>query len=145
MRIFRKTYLYTIAAIALCLLFGGGRYATNCVVLQKTAGERVFYLDSASSQGLIKSELRFCDLSRIRGESVSFTHQTEPQSLALQIFQEYGGEVVFVERVGDVLSYYGYADGLKNALCLDGCAVNLHVAVTDGRCVVGTPIIFGGF
>ena len=144
MRIFR-TYLYTIASLSLCLLFCGGRYATNCVVLQKTAGERLFYLNSFSSQSLIKSRLRFYDLSRICGESVSFTHQTEPHSLALQIFQEYGGEVVFVEKVGDVLSYYGYAQGLRDTLCLDGYAVNLHVAVTDERCVVGTPIIFGGF
>ena len=52
---------------------------------------------------------------------------------------------MFLEKVGDVLSYYGYAQGLRDTLCLDGYAVNLHVAVTDERCVVGTPIIFGGF
>lgn len=145
MRFGWKNCLYTMVAFALCLLFGGGMYAMNCVLLEKTAGERVFYLDSPSSQGLIKSKLRLYDVSRVRGESVSFTHQDEPQSLALQIFQDYGGEVAFVEKVGDVISYYGYAQDLGNALCLDGYAVNLHVAVTEGRCVVGTPIIFGGF
>lgn len=129
----------------LSLFFGGGMYAMNCVSLKKTSGERMFYLDSSSSQSLMKSGLRFYDLPRVRGESVCFAHDEKPQTLALQIFQDYGGEVAFVERVGDVISYYGYARELRDSLCLNGYEVNLHVAVTDGRCVVGTPIIFGGF
>lgn len=120
-------------------------YATKRVLLTKTEGERIFYLDSPSSQGLMKSRLSFYDLSRICGESVFFTHDEEPQALALRVLQSYGGEVAFVEQVGEVISYYGYAQGLGNALCLDGYTINLHIAVTEGRCVVGTPIIFGGF
>ncbi len=145
MRFGWRNCLYTAFVLSLCLLFGGGMYAMNCISLKKTAGERVFYLNSASSQGLIKKELRFRDLPRICGESVCFIHQTNAQDLALQIFKDYGAEVAFVERVGDVISYYGHADGLGEGLCLDGYVVNLHVAVTNERCVVGTPIIFGGF
>jgi hypothetical protein len=120
-------------------------YAMNCISLKKTAGERIFYLNSSSSQGLMKNTLCFRDLPRVRGESVCFMHQINAQDLALQIFKDYDAEVLFVERVGDVISYYGYAQGLGEVLCLDGYIINLHVAVTNERCVVGTPIIFGGF
>ena len=140
-----KNCITTALALAICLLLGGFFCAKERVLLSKTQGERTFYLDSASSQGLIKTELAFADLFRIRGESVSFLCEQGNQELVLQIFDSYGAEICFTERVGEITSYYGYAQGLGMPVWVQGFAINLHVAVGESRCAVGTPIIFGGF
>lgn len=140
-----KNCTLTALALGIALLFGGFTYAESSVLLNETQGARVYYLDSASSQSLIKTELALCDLPRIRGESVWFAHTENVKSLAEKIFQDYGAEIAFVEESDDVISYYGYARGLGKPIFVQGHAVNLHVAATEARCVVGTPIIFGGF
>ena len=140
-----KNCMITVLALLLCLAFAMFLYTKDAVLLSKTQGARTFYLDSASSQGLIKTELSLSDLPRVRGESVFFSCVGDGEQAALGIFEEYGGRVVFVETVGGVTSYYGYADGLGKPIALYGRKINLHVAVEKSRVVVGTPIIFGGF
>lgn len=140
-----KNCVATALALAACLLFGTFAYAKNSVRLNQTEGERVFYLDSASSQGLMKSGLCLSDLPRIKGESVCFEHRESPRELAEKILKEYGAELVFTEEACGVLSYYGYSAKLGEPIILTDRAVNLHVAVTESRIAVGTPIIFGGF
>ena len=142
-----KNWIITVLALALCLLFATFLYAKETVLLSKTQGARTFYLDSASSQSLIKTELALSDLPRVRGESVFFVCEGKDceKDVAQQIFKKYGGTVTFVEAASGVVSYYGYAADLGKPILLYGQAINLHVAVGENRVAVGTPIIFGGF
>ena len=140
-----KNCMATALALAVCLLFGAFAYAKSSVSLYKTEGQRVFYLHSASSQGLMKTELTLCDIPRVRGESVCFGHEQDQKALVKRIFEEYGAKILFTESVCGVTSYYGYGAELGEPIFLGDIAVNLHVAVTESRCAVGTPIIFGGF
>ncbi|MBO7297856.1 MAG: YwmB family TATA-box binding protein [Clostridia bacterium] len=109
-------------------------------------GARVFYLCSASSQSLQKQSLDFSDLFSIRGESVRFAHNgCLASELTQEILHRYNATVCFTEEVDGVLSVYAYTQSWDNALTLGGVAVNLHIAVSNTECVVGSPIIFGGF
>lgn len=146
-RIFRiKNFVLTVFAVGTCLLLALGVRVTNCVRLHNIEGERTFYLDSVSSQGLMRSEISARDLSRIVGESVRFDLADESETEVLaRIQEEYGAKVLFVERAGGVSSYYCHTDEWENGIILNGELVNLHIAVSETQCSVGTPIIFGGF
>lgn len=140
-----KRFVATVLALAACLAFAAFAYAKNSVALYKTAGERTFYLYSASSQSLMKTSLSLRDIPRVRGESVCFSFQKDAEMLVKSIFDAYGAEIAFTESACGVTSYYGYGTELDEPIFLNGKAINLHVAVTESRCAVGTPIIFGGF
>ncbi len=103
-------------------------------------GERTFYLHSPSSQAKMQSSLSLLDIARVRGESVLVA---EEEGLAL--IQSLSAEVLFVEDAGGVRSYYCYTPAYYGGLRVGEYLVNLHIAVGEGRCVVGSPIIFGGF
>ncbi len=106
-------------------------------------GERTFYLNSSSSQALIKEELSILDFATLKGESIRFS--CKDGSIAEKIATELGGEILFTERVGEVCSYYCFTPKWSDGVRIEGRFINLHIAVGKGTCVVGTPIIFGGF
>ena len=135
-----------LIALAVIGVIGLGFYATNVSKLRDISGERTFYLDSPSSQGLRKEQLSVFDIFRVEGESVRFlrTDETE-ESLVARIQGRYGARLLFSESVGGVTSYYCYTGAWDNGIDLDGVVVNLHIAVSENVCVVGTPIIFDGF
>lgn len=140
-----KTFISAFAAIALCFALGLGVYAMNVCKLHAVDGARVFYLDSRSSQGLRKETLSLRDLPRIEGESVRFDlEETEEETLAW-IIEEYGARVVFCEEACGVTSYYCYTDEWAEGLWINGRKINLHIAFSNGQCVMGTPIIFDGY
>lgn len=111
-------------------------------------GERIFYVQSASSQGLRKEKLEIADLFQVRGECVEFdyTYATK-EDLVEEMMRRYGAEVLFVERVGDVVSYYGYTPAWQTGVFLYGKKINLHIAVREATRIatMGTPIIFDGY
>ncbi|MBQ7369114.1 MAG: hypothetical protein IJW60_05360 [Clostridia bacterium] len=114
--------------------------------LSALLGERTFYLDSVSSQALMKRDLSLTDVFRVRGESVAFATD-EGGALAQRLIGEYGGKLLFTETVCGVASYYVYVPAWGGGVALYGQYVNLHIAIDEaaGRCAVGTPLIFGGF
>lgn len=143
---FLRNVLRFLATSALFCAVCSGVYVTNACRLRALSGERVFYLDSASSQGLRKTELRLSDYARIAGESVRFSCGDEgAEVLAKRIAEKYGATILFCEEAAGILSYYGYTDTWKNGVCVGGEYVNLHIAVSETQCAVGTPIIFDGF
>ncbi len=146
--LFRRFYQWisVLVSLAIVCVIGLGLFAANVSKLSDLGGERVFYLDSPSSQGLRKEELSLLDIFRVEGESVRFARTSETETdLVTRIRDTYGAEVLFTESVCGVTSYYCYTDAWKNAVDLDGVAVNLHIAVSESVCAVGTPIIFDGF
>ena len=141
-----KALLATAAALAIVCGIGMGIYVVNACKLHSIDGERVFYLDSASSQGLRKEELALRDFARIRGESVRFALNGESgEETAARLIAEYGATVAFTEEVSGVKSYYCYIPKWEDGLELNGKRINFHVAISQEECAVGTPIIFDGF
>lgn len=146
--LFRRFYQFitTLVALAVVGVIALGFYAANVSKLGGLSGERVFYLDSPSSQGLRKEQLSPLDIFRVEGESVRFarTEETE-EALVARIRDMYGAQVLFSESACGITSYYCYVGEWDNGIDLGGEVVNLHIAVSETACAVGTPIIFDGF
>ena len=141
-----KTFFCALCAIAVAVGFCAAYKTVSSVKLAALDGERFFYLDSASSQALCKRSLRFCELSRVRGESVHFEIGAgEKETLAKDVAKVYGAEIVAIEEACGVISYYAYAPKFQGGVLVNGKRVNLHIAVSETQAAVGTPIIFGGF
>ena len=137
-----KRALVSLAAVGICLAVVLGVYVMNACKLRMLSGERTFYLDSSSSQGLRKESISLIDLPRVRGESVRFSCQEDE---VLSIIRACGGKVEFVEEVCGITSYYCTTDEWESGILLNGKKINLHIAFSNGQCVVGVPIIFDGF
>lgn len=141
---FIKLSLALIFSLALCFCVK----ATHTSKLSFLQGERAYYLDSRSSQSLIKTNLTAWDLFRVKGESVCFTLTEETETtedFARSLVSRHGGEILFTEEIDGTVSYYAYIPTWGQGIALYGKQVNLHIAVSEKQCKVGTPIIFGGF
>ena len=142
--------LFFALLVLCCALLGAS--ATRTVRLRLDglslgAGERTYYLYSASSQAKIKKHISLRERAFLQGESVEYSllTGTDGEELAYSILKELGGELLFTEYACGVRSYYAYAPDLYNAVGIKDTRVNLHVAVKDGRIAVGSPLIFGGY
>ena len=134
-------------ALAFALAFCFCVKAAHISRLSFFQGEREFYLDSLSSQSLVKTKLTAWDLFRVKGESVCFTITEEGEAFAYALVERYGGEILFTEEIDGTISHFAYIPAWGQGITLYGKQINLHIAVSaDERlCKVGTPIIFGGF
>ncbi len=133
----------TVNALGLVLLIFLFVWATGIVRFPQLSGRRTFYLHSSSSQALMKEKLALSDFGKITGESVRFA--CEDKDIAQKIIELYGAQILFTEEASGVCSYYCYTTEWQEGVCINGHLVNLHVAVSEGSCAVGAPIIFGGF
>ena len=148
-----KYFLQTILAFALALFVIGALCTARISRFSNIEGERVFYLQSASSQGLRKENLSFVDFPNIRGESVRFmlSERVSKEEFVESFAQEYGAEILFTETLADVTSYYGYTTKWTDGIMINGRKINLHIALSmeddEGGtlCVIGSPIIFDGY
>lgn len=146
--LFRRFYRFitVLVSLAVTCVIGLGVFASNVSKLGDLSGERVFYLDDSSSQGVRKEELSILDVFRVEGESVRFARTEETEvALVERILDTYGAKVLFSETVCGTTSYYCYTGAWQNGIDLNGTTVNLHIAVSENVCAVGTPIIFDGF
>lgn len=133
----------TVTAVGITLLAFLIVWATGVVRFSELSGVRTFYLNGTSSQALMKERLDLSDFGKITGESVRFA--CEDKRIAEEIIARYGGTVLFTEETGNVRSYYCYTDEWSGGIWIGEHFVNLHVAVGEGACTVGVPIIFGGY
>ena len=130
--------------VALAVLFCF-RTASVCR-LAEFSGARTFYLCSSSAWALQKSTLSVSDCFAVRGESVRFARPNGgADEIAQDIANRYGATVVAKENACGTVSYYAYIPNGWASVCVNGAQVNLHIAVGETQCAVGTPIIFGGF
>ncbi len=140
-----KQFFSALSAVFLCLCFGICLYAKNSFRFSSLTGERCFYLDSPSSQCLIKKNLSLFDIPRVTGECVRFPLSREKNEVVTDILSRYSASVLFEERIDGVTSYYCHTGDWGGGVWLNGRQVNLHIALSDTQCAVGSPIIFGGF
>ncbi len=136
-----KEFMRSVLALGFALVVGLVVWSANAVKLSALSGERRFYLRSASSQATEKSVLSLADLPLVRGESVSIAAETSLE----EVLSAFCAEVLFCEEAEGVTSYYCYSPTIKNGVAVKGVFVNLHVAISTERCVVGSPLIFGSF
>ena len=119
-------------------------------------GERTFFLNSASSQGLRAETLSVKDIFRVKGECVRFDlkgydggryalNGSSAEEFAQNLAKKYDAEIVMVEEACGVISFYAYTGRWGDFIYVDGRAVNLHIAVNGEICTVGSPIVFDGF
>ena len=141
--------LHHVAAWVVCLSAWMFLVAGNAVTFTEFGGRREFYIGSTSSQSRIQTTLFWRDLGNVKGESVAFFLEAglDPYEAAEAIAALYQAEILFVETANAVCSFYAYSPLWWNRIVLDGVAVNLHIAIDreSGRCVIGNPIVFGGF
>ncbi len=130
----------TLVALLLSVGIGLCVWGMGATRFPTLEGERRFYLDSPSSQAKVKERLSLLDIARVRGESVTLSKGEGEEVIAAL-----SARVLFIEETGGVRSYYCYTPAYEGGLRIGEHFVNLHVAVGEGRCVVGSPIIFGGF
>ncbi len=147
-----KNFICVCVACIFCILLGVGVKTVNVSSLSQFSGTRTYFINSASSQALMKTELTLADLGRIKGESVSFLISSyeggmylSSEEIAQDIADKLGATIVTRERLSEVTSYYAYAPELQKGIFVQGELVNLHIALSKEQCTVGTPIIFGGF
>lgn len=136
-----SVFLSVLICAFFCLLF----YTLSVCKLSALSGKRTFYLYSKSSQAIITQKFPLLELHQIKGESVAFAVQENPQTLLENILKRYDAKVELIEQSGECVSYYCYTKKWSNTLILNGKSVNLHIAIDSRNAVVGTPIIFGGF
>ena len=149
-----KRFLATAAATLVGLVVLLGARCFSVCRLSRVDGERTFYLYSLSSQALCKKTLTCTDVFFVRGESVRFQWKEQgfgnavnvPQkALAEEIAAQFGAEVLFFEKTGNVLSAYCHSKQFSDGVKVQGDWVNLHIALRGQSCTVGTPLIFDGF
>ena len=139
-----KNFISTTLALLLTLVLLVCAQGLRVCRFWDIAGKRCFYLQSKSSQAVIKEEILPWELFLVQGESVTFPCEDREQTLA-EILQRYGARVLFEECAGGSISYYCVTINWTDGIQIDGEYVNLHVAFNGGYCAVGYPIIFGGF
>ena len=145
MWILKKIWSFIVAVVSI-ITVGGLLWASNLCKFKEIDGMRTFYLHSSSSQAQQVSTLRFEDIFSVKGESVRFARCDEEESALVNgILEKYGATLIFSEQVDGVTSYYATTHAFSSGILLNGCKINLHVAVGKTECVVGTPMIFGGF
>lgn len=152
-----KSFIQALFALTfvvgmLCFCWG-----MNVSRLSVREGARVFYLQSASSQGLRKEKLTLHDFPNIRGESVRFAiskqmgskniTEQEAKRIAETIAEEYDAVILFTEEIAGIKSYYAHTLRWQDGVTLEGRKVNLHIAIhlKNGEGAIGSPIIFDGY
>ena len=141
------TTLFALVFVFVALLITG---SANICRFSGIEGERTFYLDSASSQGLRTDTLSIRDLTRVRGESVRFVLEenvggAQGKAMAEEIAKRYEATILFMEEACGTVSYYGYTPRFSDGVWVNGRKINLHIAFGNGVGAVGSPIIFDGF
>ena len=145
----QRLALFTALLIA-CAVLGSVRVA-NALPLSSLNGAHTYYTYSPSSQAQVQTKLNGLDFLHLQGESVTITlteqDKCDLHSYTQTVFEKYKAQVLCIEQTNETVSYYGYSPMLKGGVTVQGKKVNLHVAFSKDhtRCVVGTPIIFGGF
>ena len=140
----------SLCALALSALFAifillGIKLPTLCR-LSALSGARTFYLDACGSNCLLAEEITLLNWNRIRGESVRFDRVEQGAwELAQEMLALYSAELLFFEEACGVVSFYAFSPELFKGVCVNGCTVNLHIAVSARQVAVGSPMIFGGF
>ena len=148
MRAFKGKQFFALCAACLVGLIATLSLRLACVCkLRKIDGRRTFYVYAPSSKACVRTSLSISEMLFVTGECVEkeCSSVAVAKEYAKDIVNKYRAVVLFEEEVDGIKSLYAYAEGLGNGVTVYGKCVNLHIAVKNNRCAVGTPMIFGGY
>jgi len=80
-------------------------------------------------------------LKKISGESATYLNK----NLKDELITKFNAVVIFTEETADIKNYYAFTDKIDNYIILNGKKINLHIAVSQAKTTIGSPIIFGGY
>ncbi len=138
-----KNFIATTGALLLALFLLLCIWVPSRDTFHGIEGKRTYYLYSPSSQATIKNSLTLREFFSVRGESVEISLQEREELDAL--LERLQAELIYTEQAGDAYAFYYFTPAWSNGVWVNGKLVNLHIAVGENRCVVGNPIVFGGF
>ncbi len=144
-----KNFIATAGALLLALLLLLCVWTLSSDTFHGLEGERTYYLYSASSQATIKESLSLREIFAVEGESVQISVRAGEEGLVREkldcLLKSLQAELVYSEQAGDAYAFYYFTPAWANGILVNGKRVNLHIAVGENRCVIGSPVIFGGF
>lgn len=137
-----KTWCAVFIFVLACAVI----YIENTTTLLGASGRYTYYLYSPSSNAQQTQTLCILDLPFVQGQSVKVEGVTRGEETEfLTAFAEDNQiEWLFTETFEGGVSYYGYTPNVTQKTMIYGQFVNVHLAVSD-ECVLGSPIIFGGY
>ncbi|HIY77516.1 MAG TPA: hypothetical protein H9728_00575 [Candidatus Borkfalkia excrementavium] len=134
------TLLLCFAAVAIPQFLGEG-------LLFETGEYYIFYSLRAGSDAQI-TIAEPSDAAKIKRSLSSLTGESTVYGDAERAFaqaEKYGARLIFRESAAGTDSYYYYSPRLGGGIELFGELINLHIAVKEGGCAIGSPVIFGGY
>ena len=150
-----KRFAIMVLAVIFCVTVALTVRLVNATRLSDIEGERMYFLDSASSQALRKNMLTLQDIGRLKGECVRVTFSEKEggryvlkedyDALAQEIAGKYKAKILFIEEIDGTVSYYAFTPLWSDGIAVNGQRINLHIAVKETGYAVGTPLIFDGY
>ena len=78
-------------------------------------------------------------------ENDGYQVKLDTEIQAVSFLRKYNCEIVFTENINGIENYYFYSSKLLKKQVLNGKKVNVHLAVSDGKIILGYPIIYGSY
>lgn len=137
---FKKILCLLMVAMVFCSI---GVINSKPVFLGKAERFELYVGSNSSTAEIVcvdASDYSF--IKDVKGESF----KTSDKNFNVEsFFDEYKADLVFVEEVNGVRSYYGYSTKIRYGKIINGKRINVHVAIAQNEITVGTPIIYGSF
>lgn len=96
---------------------------------------------NGKSSGEFVSEVNVSDLFVCDGVSI-----IKPASYDyLELIEKFKAKKMHSFYDGNVQNLYFYTNKLPKKEIINGCAVNLHVAITNENVIIGSPLIYAGY
>lgn len=110
-------------------------------------GRYIFYTNTSVSSNFVYAESSNAkevkqSLDYVCGEAIEFDYNKQTVE---QILKKYSAKKLFSERGNGFNTTYYYTNKIPFYELIGGVKVNLQVAYSLDKCVVGSPIIYGGF
>ena len=69
------------------------------------------------------------------------------RAIAEEIAKTYGAEIIFTEKIGEIVSFYAHTLRFADGVAIYGAKINLHIAINleNSTGAVGSPMIFDGY
>ena len=77
----------------------------------------------------------------ITGESCTVYEDLQIEEL----LKDFNAVIIHEEKLEGLTNYYCYSPKIKHGIKILGKTVNLHIAKSNEKTVLGTPIIFGSY
>ncbi len=136
-KIWKKMYILWLGLLLAALLM----FYNNQPIFKDYAEKSTAYTVREASQEGVQYACFEIVNAKI-GESCSLAAEDFSLAECIKYFQ---AEIIFTETAGSVTNYYLYSPVIRRTKTLRGEKINLHVAFDNGRVVMGSPLIYGGY